>query len=109
MTPAQVAAIRHLVGLTFKELGIDLGINPRTIRGWESGMYAPSPAKVSAIRKLRGEHDAELQELLDKEASEGFVKIPTGPRPLGWYVALTARLLDQRPNAQVTRSPSLDS
>ena len=100
MTPTQIAAIRRLLGLTADQLGEELGINPRTIRGWEAGKYAPSPSAEAALLALRAEHDAELDVLI-AEAAAGPVEVPSGPRERGWYLALAARLIDRLPGAMI--------
>lgn len=100
MTSAQIAAIRRLLGLTADQLGEELGINPRTIRGWEAGKYSPSESVEQALNDLRAEHDAELDLLLAGTAS-GPVKVPSGPRARSWYLALAARLIDRLPAAQI--------
>lgn len=94
MTPAQIAATRHLIGLTAEQLGAALSINPRTIRGWESGKYSPGPGPTAALAALRAEHDAELAEILSHTEGD----IPAGPRPSGWYLALASRLIDRKPD-----------
>lgn len=100
MTSAQIAAIRRLLGLTVDQLGQELGINPRTVRGWEAGKYSPSESVEQALNDLRSEHDAELDLLLASTAS-GPVEVPRGPKVRSWYLALAARLIDRRPGAQI--------
>ena len=100
MTSAQIAATRRLLGLTADQLGDELGINPRTIRGWEAGKYAPSSSAEAALLALRAEHDAELDVLI-AEAAAGTVEVPSGPRARSWYLALAARLIDRLPAAQI--------
>lgn len=100
MTSAQIAAIRRLVGLTADQLGEELGINPRTIRGWEAGKYAPSPSAMAALLALRAEHDAELDALI-ASAAQGVAEVPSRPRERSWYLALAARLIDRLPAAQI--------
>lgn len=99
MTPAEIAATRRLIGLTAEQLGTELAINPRTIRGWEAGKYSPSESAAQALRNLREEHDAELAAML-AAAAQGPVEIPTGPKGRSWYLALAARLVDRKPDAR---------
>lgn len=101
MTPAEIAATRSLIGLTADQLGQELGINPRTIRGWESGKYTPSPEPVAALKALRTEHDAALAPLL-AAAEDGIpVHLPRSPKPAGWYLALGARVIGAYPGAMI--------
>ena len=99
MTPAEIAATRKLMGLTAEQLGAELGINPRTVRGWESGKYAPTQPVVAALRSLRAEHDALVAALIEQDAE--LAVLPRGPKPQGWYLALGARLLDRRPDLRL--------
>ena len=103
MTPAMIAATRRLIGLTVDQLAEALRVNPRTVRGWESGRYSPSDGPVRDLLELRGEHDAETDALTDA-AQSGDVVLPDGPRPQGWYLALAARVLDRESGALVTWS-----
>lgn len=100
MTSAQIAAIRRLLGLTADQLGEELGINPRTVRGWEAGKYSPSESAGQALLDLRAEHDTELDALIAR-AAQGTVEVPSGPRERSWYLALAARLIDRLPAAQI--------
>lgn len=100
VTPAQIAATRRLIGLTAEQLGTQLGVNPRTIRGWEAGKYSPSETAAQALLALHAEHDAELTTML-AAAQNGPIEIPTGPKDRSWYLALAARLLDRQPEAQI--------
>lgn len=104
VTPAQIAATRRLIGLTAEQLGAQLGINPRTIRGWEAGKYSPSETAAQALVALREAHDAELHTMLSA-APNGPTEIPTGPKDRSWYLALAARLMDRQPTAQIDWDP----
>lgn len=102
MTPAQIAATRRLIGLTADQLAGELDVNPRTVRGWESGRFTPSEGPVGDLLALRGEHDTEAARMADAARVGGPVVLPAGPRPPGWYLALGARVLDREPGAAVT-------
>ena len=101
MTPAELAATRHLLGLTAEQLGNELGINPRTIRAWESGKYKPSPGPMDALTAIRAEHDAETDRLTVGAEDGTPIYLPSGPRPAGWYLALAARVIDRVPDAMI--------
>ena len=101
MTPAMIAATRRLIGLTADQLAGELGVNPRTVRGWESGRYSPSDGPVKDLLRLRGEHDAEADALTDAARGGEAITLPGGPRPQGWYLALAARVLDREPGAGI--------
>lgn len=103
MTSAEATAVRHLIGLTFEQLGDALGINPRSIRRWESGSSAPGAGVASALRELRAEHDADTKRLAAEAFTSSVVLIPseTEARPAGWWKAVAARLIDRMPEARV--------
>ena len=60
-SPLEVAATRRLVGLTVEELATMLGVNPRTIRGWEGGSFRPSEGVWAAVQDIRAGHDRETE------------------------------------------------
>ena len=99
-TAAQIAATRHLIGLSQAELAGALGVNRHAVKDWESGRFAARPGVVADLAALRAEHDAELEAMMARTA-HGSVEVPSGPRARGWYLALGARLLDRLPNAQI--------
>lgn len=101
ISPAEFAATRHLIGLTQNDLATILNVNPRTVRGWESGKYAPRLEIINELELLRREHD-ETVRILTLAAAEGdVIGLPRAPKPPGWYLAIGARLLDQVPDAQL--------
>lgn len=104
MTSAEATATRHLIGLTFEQLGDTLEINPRSIRRWESGSSLPGPGAAGALRALRAEHDEDTKRLCAKAAKASPLIIPTGedgPRPAGWWKAAAARVLDRMPETVI--------
>ncbi|AUG28720.1 helix-turn-helix domain-containing protein [Microbacterium hominis] len=103
MSGAEVAATRHLVGLTRVEFAEKLGVNPHTVKDLESGRLAPKTTGIySDIAALRARHDAEASRL-STGAAEGIpIALPASPEPRGWYLALGARVLDRVPDAMLT-------
>lgn len=99
-TAAQIAASRHLIGLSQAELAEALSVNRHAVKDWESGRFVARPGVVSDLAALRAEHDAELEEMI-AGAAQGPVEVPSGPKARGWYLALGARLLDRLPTAQI--------
>lgn len=100
MTPAQIAATRHLIGLSQAELADALNVNRHAVKDWESGRFAARVGVIADLAALRAEHDAELAELV-AHAKDSEVEVPSGPRSRGWYLALAARLVDRLPSARV--------
>ena len=107
MSALTVAATRRLLGLTVDELAALLGVNPRTVRGWEAGKYAPGEAVWADVQRIRAGHDAELAKALSIVDSGQALTMsldrdfPIRPVPRGWMVALAARVLDARPDARI--------
>lgn len=84
MTITTFAAKRHLIGLTIDEIATALNINPRTVRGYESGKYSPGPGVVADLEALVKEHTADVD-----------TETPEDRRSRGWRVAVAARRLDR--------------
>lgn len=106
-SPLEVAATRRLVGLTVEELATMLGVNPRTIRGWEGGRFRPSEGVWAAVQDIRAGHDRETERAgqivdaglpLTMSLDRDF---PIRPVPRGWMVAIAARVLDACPDARI--------
>jgi len=96
MSPAEFAAYRHLVGLTVEELGEKLGVDPRTVRGWESGQECISESAGDALRGIVDSHSGLVHQLLDEaEGSAIFVD------RTGWNLAAIARVLAENPGVMV--------
>lgn len=100
ITAAQIAATRHLIGLSQAELADALSVNRHAVKDWESGRFAARPGVIADLMALRAEHDAELTELTE-QAERAEVELPSGPKSRGWYLALAARLLDRLPAARI--------
>ena len=47
--PQRLIAMRRARGLTQKELAIELGVDPSTIRNWERSEHEPSQRKMSLL------------------------------------------------------------
>ncbi|MGP5523243.1 hypothetical protein ACTXM3_08080 [Glutamicibacter arilaitensis] len=104
MTSAEATATRHLIGLTFEQVGEALDINPRSVRRWESGASLPGAGAAGALRALRAEHDKDTKRLCAKAAKASPLLIPTGKgdtRPAGWWKAVAARVLDRSPGTVI--------
>lgn len=102
MTPLEVSAIRRMVGLTVDQFADRLDVNPRTVRGWESGKYSPSESAAQAILSVRREHDKQTDRLMLGAAETDAPVYLGGPEhPRGWWIALAARVLDANPDARV--------
>ena len=99
LSAAEVAALRHLLGLSQAQLGGMLEVNPRTVRRWERGRSQPSPTAVEALWKLCDRHDALVrfyrrQDLVRVRQAEGWP-------PRGWFLAAAGRALAATPEIRV--------
>lgn len=103
MTAAELAAWRHLLGLTLDELADQIGVNPRTTRSWETGRDPIPPRITDEIATLRARHDNLVSAYLDTDEVIGIVrdKAADTPMPRGWYVAAAARAMQSDPDLMV--------
>ena len=105
MSGAEIAATRHLLGLSQAEYAAELHVSRDAIKGWEAGTFGAKPGVVADIASLRAAHDREVARLADGAADGIPIEIPAGPKPRGWYVALGARVLDRHPDAILDWAP----
>ena len=103
LTGAELAARRHLIGVTLDELATILHVNPRTVRAWESGRDS-IPARITdEMGALIDDHTELVQQMLNS----GLViridrdKTAATPRPRGWYIAAAARAIAEQPDLMV--------
>ena len=104
LTGAELAARRHLIGVTLDELATILHVNPRTVRAWESGRDN-IPARITdEMGALIDEHTDLVNELLNsfwRIVRIGRDKTADTPRPRGWYIAAAARAIAEQPDLMV--------
>ena len=103
LTGAELAARRHLIGVTLDELATILHVNPRTVRAWESGRDN-IPARITdEMGALIDEHTDVVNELLNSWRTIYIFRDKTAgtPRPRGWYIAAAARAIAEQPDLMV--------
>ena len=103
MAGAEMAAWRHLLGLTLDELAEALAVNVRTTRSWESGRD-PIPLRIDTeVATLVVEHGELAARMVDDGRPVAITrdKAAPSPRPRGWYVAAAARALAVEPGLMV--------
>ena len=98
MSAAEFAAHRRLAGLTVDQLAARLGVNPRTVRSWESGRDPVSEWAAASIRELV----AENARLGQRMAEAGVVVVI--PRD-GWHVQAAARAILLEPDTMIEWMP----
>ena len=101
MTGAEIAATRHLLGLSQAELADMLGVNRHAVKDWESSRFNARPGVIADLAHLRAAHDAEVTRLTDGAQNGVVISLPDGPKPRGWYRALGARVIDRVPDAML--------
>jgi transcriptional regulator with XRE-family HTH domain len=102
MSGAEMAATRHLLGLSQAELAEALRVSRYAVRDWESGKLSVVPGVVRELGALRAQHDLALRRLLPA-AREGVpIELGHEPRPRGWYLALGARVIAAVPDAELS-------
>ncbi|MDR6867701.1 transcriptional regulator with XRE-family HTH domain [Microbacterium resistens] len=101
MSGAEIAATRHMLGLSQSELAAALGVGRDAVKDWESGRFSARAGVVADLAALRETHDTEAIRLI-AGARDGIpITLPRGPRPQGWYLALGARILAAEPDAML--------
>ena len=107
MTPAEVAALRHMMGLTLDAFAAMLGVHPRTVRSWESGRDELSPSSAAAVRALARRHSDLVRQYLDAGVPIGIVRdVGDAIPPRGWYLAAAGQALAVEPNLSVEWLPA---
>lgn len=101
MTGAEIAATRHLLGLSQSELASMLGVGRDAVKDWERGKFQARSGVTADLLALRAQHDTETAQLAEGAADGIPIGLPDGPRPRGWYLALGARVLDRVPDAMI--------
>lgn len=103
LSPAEVSAHRHAMGLSLDQMAAMLGVNPRTVRSWESGRDRLSASSAAALLDLVGRH----VELVGRMVSAGVpvvvpreVPVDAVP-PRGWFLAAAGAALRVEPDLMV--------
>ena len=103
MSPAEVAALRHMLGLSLDAFARVLGVNPRTVRAWEGGRDDMSETSSRAVWALARRHDELVREYANAEAViviDRDMPTPANP-PRGWYLAAAGRAMLIEPDLMV--------
>ena len=92
--PAEVAALRTAMGLSMDGLAQMLGVNPRTVRSWESGRDRMSASAAEALSDLVRRHQSLVAEMVAAEVPVGVLREgdPDAP-PRGWFLAAAGRAM----------------
>lgn len=103
LSAAEVAALRIAMGLSQVQFGAMLGVNPRTVRSWESGRDHTSPGSTAAIWSLVARHEALVAQYRDSEDVVGVVRDRSATEipPRGWYLAAAGRAMVTDPDLMV--------
>lgn len=101
MSGTELAATRHLLGLSQQDLADLLKVNRYTVRDWERGKHEPRAGVLHELELLRREHTEAVDVLAHAAADGEIIGLPQGPKPSGWYLAIGARILDRVPDAQL--------
>lgn len=92
MSAAEFAATRQLLGLSYEELGVRLGVRRDTCQRWESGRDAVPLRVGDELASLVTAQGELVQRMLD---AEEVVAIRRGD---GWQVGAAARALAIEPD-----------
>ena len=102
-SPAEVAALRHALGLSGDQMAAMLGVNPRTVRSWESGRDRLSESARVAVWDLARRHDALVDQMLAADVPIAIRREQsTGDLPpRGWFLAAAGRALLADPEVSI--------
>lgn len=105
MTGAEMAAHRHLLGLSMSELADYRGLSDlKTMRDQEAGRTRVPEKTAAKLEELLIEH-TQILERLTQGAAEGMViSIPRfgdEQHPKGFWLGLAARLIDRQPDVML--------
>lgn len=105
MTGAEMAVARQLLGLSVQDLADIRGnSDTRSMRAQEAGKERVATATAETLHRLRREHDAILNPLLEGAENGTPIAIPRGASkgyPKGWWRAIGARLMDRYPDVMI--------
>lgn len=102
MSPAEVSALRHMMGLSMDAFARLLGVNPRTVRSWESGRDMLSESSTAAVWALARRHDELVREYLEAGVPIGIERdMGDASPPRGWYLAAAGRAMLAEPDLMV--------
>ncbi|WP_420107460.1 helix-turn-helix domain-containing protein [Kocuria massiliensis] len=94
-TPEELAAARHLLGLSNTDMAQLCGVGDRRVRAWMNGESHPSPAAADrlqqALSELTQQADAELAAALRSRARPVRLSVQT-PRDLPVQALVSAML-----------------
>lgn len=114
MSPAEVAALRTLMGLSMDNLAGALDRNPRVVRAWESGEYRIGQESIDRLWALKARHDGLVAEMLDVDEMVVLSRRRDAPQdsggvmPRGWYLAAAGRAIAEDPYLMVEWDDALD-
>lgn len=101
MSGAELAALRAVMGHSLDSLAAALGVNPRTVRSWESGRDRISERAEALIWAEMARHDEAVARMLDAEMPIALSRGPVGDRPRGWWAAAAGRAMLADPDIEV--------
>lgn len=92
LSPLQVAALRVRCGLSLDQWADLLGVNPRTVRSWESGRDGMSARSTALVWAVVREHN-DLVDALMVAPSWDHPAMLDGPLPKQWYLSAYGQVL----------------
>lgn len=86
MTGAEFALLRYELGMSLSQVAEELGVNPRTVRAWNSGRDPVPAGVVLELDDLVREQQVEV----DHAVADGFLDVPYGSGEVAWWLAVAA-------------------
>lgn len=98
MSAAEFAAHRYLTGHTIDSLAAAMGINPRTVRAWESGRDLVSDWAAGRVREELAASRALTRRMIEAGTIIAIPRHPHWGKPRGWWLTAAARALEVEPD-----------
>ena len=108
ISPAEIASLRVLLGLSQVQLAEVIGRNPRVARAWEAGDYRCGPESITRLWALKAEHDRLTRDMLEAGSVVVLPRHPDGDRPRSWYLAAAGRAMSYEPDLMVEYDTDVD-
>lgn len=93
LSPLRVSALRVRCGLSLDQWAQMLGVNPRTVRSWESGRDGMSARSTALVWRAVDEHNRLIDSLFRAESDDERTDLMDGPLPRQWYLSAYGRVL----------------
>lgn len=108
MNNAELRVVREGLGLSVTDMAEHFGVNPRTVRSWESGRDSVPPWVAEGMGLLeavaKDEVDLQIATLQGSSFPLIALDFEEDSKPAGWQRAIAFRVRESLPSLQVVDS-----